>query len=134
MLPDTHEKVIPETIAEAEVGASEVSVGTGWEGFSKRIRVHLSFETDEITQDQVTRSLATVSEGLGRNSQSKLVVAFLGRSAEPAGGVEETLQELNRQLGRSGDGVVDGEDAILIFSSGKELQEFVSDLRDAGLL
>lgn len=134
LLPDTHEKAIPEKIAEAEVSASRVRAGTSWEGFSKKVTVDLHFDTSSITPDQVTRSLVAVSEGLGPNSGAKLTVAFFSEGPDQLGGVAETLQSLNRQLGRSGEDAVDDENAIIIFSSGKELQEFVSDLRDAGLL
>ncbi|GAA1327467.1 hypothetical protein ACFSWE_15405 [Leucobacter albus] len=134
LLPDTHEKAIPEKIAEAEIGASDVRVGTSWEGFDKTISVYLSFQTDEITSDQVIDSLAAVSAGLGMNSGAGLSIAFFADGAEPVCGVEETLQSLNRQLGRSGTDAVNGEDAMIFLSSGKELQEFVSELRDAGLV
>ncbi|MFD1203398.1 hypothetical protein [Leucobacter albus] len=134
LLPDTHEKAVPERVAAADIGASRVQAGTYWEGFSKGLSVDLYFETSGITPDQVTRSLVAVSEGLGLNSGAKLTVAFFSEGPDQLGGVAETLQSLNRQLGRSGEDAVDDDNAIIIFSSGKELQEFVSDLRDAGLL
>lgn len=134
LLPDTHAKAVPERVAAAEAGASRVRASTSWEGFSKKVTVDLHFGTSSITPDQVTRSLVAVSEGLGPNSGAKLTVAFFSEGPDQLGGVAETLQSLNRQLGRDGKDAVDDDNAIIVFSSGKELQEFVSDLRNTGLL
>lgn len=140
LLPATYERDVPKAIAAADVGAVGVDTSTHWEGFSKAITVRIEFGSTPVTGAQFRETLAAVSGGLGLNAGASLLLTFYGPTHEDAGGVAEAegvaeaAQELNRELGLSGDLAIDDDNALVRFSSGKELQSLVKEMRKAGLL
>ncbi|GAA1327456.1 hypothetical protein ACFSWE_15415 [Leucobacter albus] len=134
LLPDTFTREVPQKLSDADIGVVGVDASTSWEGFSKVITVRVQFGPNPITDEQFRGTLVAVSEGLGVNAGAKLMLSFRGQEFEPAEGVVEATQTLNRELGLSGGEALDGSLSLLLFSSGKDLQALVTEMQNAGLL
>ena len=127
--PNGYEQSVPHAFASNNFGVSEAEASTSYDGLSKQIRFDFTFTEDELTTDQLVKTVTLLEQNLGSRMESTSVsVLFLAPDGNLMASIDDAVNGMNSALGLSGADAISGEGSILFFPSVDQLRDLADQL------
>src|SRR5690606_22451855 len=96
------------------------------EGFVRHIMVVIQFDRDDLSVEQLKKSLLLTSEHLGQSGGTKVQFEFDAPNGEPMTDITGTVESFNDELGLAGDERLNGTGSIFGSMTVEELDALVA--------